>query len=106
MSNKPQKSAAAIPELPHYDILEVIGKGGMATVYRAVQKSLNRVVAIKELKESLKAESTPAKRFEREAITASAMSHENIVSVYDFFEQDQNKYLVMEYVGGTDLATI
>lgn len=106
MSQRSSKSTSSIPELPHYDILEVIGKGGMATVYRAVQKSLNRVVAIKELKESLKSESTPVKRFEREAITASAMSHENIVSIYDFFEQESNKYLVMEYVGGTDLATV
>lgn len=106
-SDRPDKSnRGTIPQIPNYEILEVIGKGGMATVYRAVQKSLSRVVAIKELKEALQAESTPVKRFEREAITASAMSHENIVSIYDFFEQEDNRYLVMEYVGGTDLATV
>jgi serine/threonine-protein kinase len=105
-TNRPEKISRVMPQLPNYEILEVIGKGGMATVYRAVQKTLSRVVAIKELKESLQSESTPIKRFEREAITASAMSHENIVSIYDFFEQDDNRYLVMEYVGGTDLATV
>jgi serine/threonine-protein kinase len=84
-TNRPEKISRVMPQLPNYEILEVIGKGGMATVYRAVQKTLSRVVAIKELKESLQSESTPIKRFEREAITASAMSHENIVSIYDFF---------------------
>jgi serine/threonine protein kinase len=93
-------------QLPNYEILEVIGAGGMATVYKAVQKSLNRVVAIKELKPTPGVESTAVKRFEREAITSSAMSHENVVSIYDYFEIEGRRYLVMEYVGGTDLATI
>jgi serine/threonine-protein kinase len=103
---KLQKPALTTAQLENYEILKAVGKGGMATVYQAVQKSLKRVVAIKELKEQLQAEGHQVKRFEREAVATSSLSHENIVSIYDFFVHNKRRYLVMEYVGGMDLATL
>jgi serine/threonine protein kinase len=67
-----------------YEILSELGAGGMATVYKAVQKSLDRPVAIKELKKSFQSDSTLVQRFEREARLAASFQHENIVHIYDY----------------------
>ncbi len=104
MSNKPK--AKKPRRLHNYDIIDIVGQGGMATVYKAMQKTLHRIVAIKELHAAIQAEGVPKKRFEREAVAVASMSHENIVGIYDFFEHDDNRYLVMEYVGGVSLEEI
>ncbi|MDB4989084.1 MAG: Serine/threonine protein kinase PrkC, regulator of stationary phase [Myxococcaceae bacterium] len=84
-------------------ILEEIGSGGMATVYRATQQPLGRVVAIKALKPSIAVDSQFAKRFEREAHFMASLQHENILHVHDFLKQEGSMFIVMEYVKGIDL---
>ncbi len=87
-----------------YRILEEIGSGGMAVIYKALHESLNRVVAVKALKSSVAADSHFAIRFEREALTVSSLQHENIVHIYDFYKhQDGALFIVMEHVDGIDL---
>jgi serine/threonine-protein kinase len=85
------------------EILEEIGSGGMATVYRAVQRPLGRTVAVKALKPSIAVDSQFAKRFEREAHFMASLQHENILHVHDFLKQDGSMFIVMEYVRGIDL---
>jgi eukaryotic-like serine/threonine-protein kinase len=88
-----------------YDIVGEIGAGGMATVYKAVQRSLDRPVAIKELKKAFHADAQIVRRFERESKMAASLQHENIVHVYDYWKKP-NFSIVMEYVDGTNLADV
>ncbi len=88
-----------------YEIIAEIGIGGMATVYKAVQKSLDRLVAIKELKKSFHADGQIVKRFERESRVAASLQHENIVHIYDYWKRPDYA-IVMEYVDGTTLAGV
>jgi serine/threonine-protein kinase len=88
-----------------YEIISELGAGGMATVYKAVQRSLNRPVAIKELKKAYHTDGRIAQRFEREARLAASFQHENIVHIYDYLAQPDHA-IVMEYVDGTTLAWI
>jgi serine/threonine protein kinase len=88
-----------------YEIIAELGVGGMATVYKAVQRSLNRPVAIKELKKAYHMDDKIAQRFEREARLAASFQHENIVHIYDYLAQPVHA-IVMEYVDGTTLARI
>jgi serine/threonine-protein kinase len=88
----------------NYRILERIGRGGMATVYKAYQPSLERNVAVKVIHEMLAAEDEQfQKRFQREAKSVAALRHPNIVQVYDFGTEDDVPYMVMEYLEGTTL---
>src|SRR5262245_12486514 len=75
----------------------------MAVVYKAVQESLNRTVAVKALKSSVAADSHFAIRFEREALSLAQLQHENIIHVYDFYKDRGAYFIVMEYVEGIDL---
>lgn len=87
-----------------YEILEIVGNGGMATVYKAKCNLLNRYVAVKVLKETLKSDEEVVRRFITESRAAASMSHHNIVSVYDVGETDDGlNYIVMEYVDGMTL---
>lgn len=79
-----------------YEIIEKIGEGGMALVYRARCKLLNRFVAIKVLKSEYSKDETFVKRFRAEAQSAAALTHPNIVSVYDVGEESGINYIVME----------
>lgn len=91
-----------------YRLLRVIGSGGMALVYLAHDKTLDRRVAVKVLREPFSREAGFRERFQNEARAAANLSHPNIVTVYDF-GYDENTtalYLVMEYVPGTDLKSI
>src|SRR3972149_4956138 len=83
-----------------YEILEDIGKGGMAQVYKAKQLSLGRIVAIKEIKPAIAKSPELCERFKREARTAAALIHENIIQVYNFGEpSDESLFIVGEGVG-------
>jgi len=84
-------------------IVEEVASGGMAVVYRAIQDSLNRVVAIKALKTSASAEQQLVTRFEREAQSLANLQHENIIHVYDYLQERGALFIVMEYVEGIDL---
>lgn len=86
-----------------YEILEKIGTGGMATVYKAKCHLLNRYVAIKVLRDDLKEEEDIVKKFHVESQAAAGLSHHNIVSIYDVGVENGSNYIVMEYVDGTTL---
>jgi len=81
-----------------YDILERIGQGGMATVYRARQKSMNRTVALKILPRHLLRDETYLQRFEREVRIVAQLEHRNIVPVHDYGEYDGQPYIAMRYM--------
>lgn len=81
-----------------YKILEYVGGGGMAEVYRAKDMVLNRVVAIKILRESMASDSDFVERFNKEAQRAAGLSHPNIIRIYDVGDKKQIHYIVMEYV--------
>jgi hypothetical protein len=81
-----------------YEILDELGRGGMATVYLARQADLNRLVALKELSALRQSEPSFTKRFLRESRLAGSLSHPSIVTVYDYFEADEVPYIAMEYV--------
>jgi serine/threonine protein kinase len=86
-----------------YEILEEIGRGGMAIVYKAVQKNLDRVVAIKALPPHLLHDSELLERFHREARSTAKLEHPNIITVYDEGVASGVHYMVMEYLQGIDL---
>lgn len=86
-----------------YEILEVIGTGGMAVVYKALCHSLNRYVAVKMLRDDLAVDSEFRHRFETESKAAGMLSHPNIVSVYDVSRDSNPEYIVMELVEGVTL---
>lgn len=86
-----------------YEIVEKVGVGGMAAVYKARCHVLNRYVAIKVLKDSLKFDPEVVKKFNTESRAAARLSHPNIVQVYDVGESDGLDYIVMEFVDGITL---
>jgi serine/threonine-protein kinase len=83
-----------------YEILTVIGRGGMATVYRAQQVSMNRIVALKVLPRQYLNDDTYIQRFNREVKIVSKLEHRNIVPVYDYGVQDEQPYIAMRYMSG------
>ncbi len=89
-----------------YEVLEQIGAGGMAIVYKAKDLLLNRVVTIKVLREQFSSDEEFIRRFRREAQSAASLSHPNIVSVYDVGKEGDIEYIVMEYVEGRNLKEI
>lgn len=89
-----------------YEILEKIGNGGMATVYKAKCHVLNRYVAVKILKDEFTTDSDFIKRFNSEAQSAASLTHPNIVSIYDVGNEDNLYYIVMELIQGKTLKEI
>lgn len=89
-----------------YRLLELIGSGGMAVVYRAVDTLLQRPVAVKVLREGFAGDPAFLARFQREARAAANLDHPNIVTVYDVGQDGDRHYMVMEYVDGQDLKTL
>ncbi|MET3804354.1 serine/threonine-protein kinase [Nakamurella sp. UYEF19] len=90
--------------LGHYLVHEVIGRGGMSVVYRAVDQRLERAVALKVMSENLSADPEFRARFTEEARAASAIDHVNVVPLYDFGEAGGWLFIAMRLVDGTDLA--
>lgn len=89
-----------------YELLELIGTGGMSRVYKARCRLLNRNVAVKILKEEYNADKEFVKRFYIESQAAASLSSTNIVSVYDVGEEENTYYIVMEYVEGVTLKEV
>ena len=83
-----------------YEIIKSIGEGGMANVYLAQDTILDRKVAIKVLRGDLANDEKFIRRFQREALSASSLSHPNIVEMYDVGEDNGSHYIVMEYIEG------
>ncbi len=86
-----------------YQLLEPIGRGGMATIYRGRDTHMEKTVAIKVLREVYSTDPKFVTRFQREAKAASALQHPNIVQVYDYGHTDGSYFIVMELIEGTDL---
>lgn len=89
-----------------YEILEKIGGGGMALVYKARCRLLNRFVAIKVLRPEFTEDEEFVKKFRREAQSAASLSHPNIVGIYDVGTENNNYYIVMEYIKGQTLKEL
>ncbi|HEX6736662.1 MAG TPA: protein kinase, partial [Vicinamibacteria bacterium] len=89
-----------------YEVLGTLGSGGMGAVYRARDTKLGREVAVKVLPPTIAADEEKRKRFEREARSASALNHPNIVTIHDFGTADRTAYMVMELVDGRTLREI
>lgn len=100
----------AIEELsrlfPQLDVLEFVGKGGMGAIYKARQKQLNRVVALKILPPASGREPSFTERFTREAQALAQLNHPGIVTLYEFGHADGLYYFLMEYVDGVNLGQL
>src|SRR5512141_3118218 len=89
-----------------YRVVERIGKGAMGEVYKAHDPLLNRYVALKTIAPALAADPDFRKRFEREAQSAAQLNHPNIITAYDFGDQDGLTYMAMELLEGRDLKDV
>lgn len=89
--------------LGNYDIVEMLGKGGMATVYLGTQRSINRTVAVKVLPRSMMHDDTFMQRFRREAELIASLEHFHILPIFDYGELDGIPYIVMRYLDGGTL---
>src|SRR5579883_2732240 len=90
----------------HYEFLEKIGSGGMGEVFKAHDKRLNRFVAIKALPKAKSGDPERRRRFIQEAQAASSLSHPNIVTIHDIFQEGDTHFIVMEYVAGRTLLEL
>jgi len=89
-----------------YRLVELLGQGGMATIYRARDNELERDVAVKLLRPEYERDPDFGTRFRQEARAAGSLNHPNIVSVYDFGNDPAGAYIVMELIDGEDLASV
>ncbi len=99
---QPSSKPGSLGRLAHYEVLEVLGKGGFGIVFKAFDEKLQRVVALKVMAPHLAVTSPPRKRFLREARAAAAIRHENVVAVHAV-EDQPIPYLVMDYIAGQTL---
>jgi len=103
----PPEPSELAREFPQLDILELLGQGGMGAVYKARQKQLDRLVALKVLPPQVGQMEAFAERFSREARSLARLNHPGIVMVYDFGNTDSGLYyFIMEFVDGTDLRHV
>jgi serine/threonine protein kinase/Tfp pilus assembly protein PilF len=98
-----QPTLAAGARLAHYEIISLLGTGGMGEVYLAEDTRLRRKVALKMLKPELTSEERDLRRFEQEALAASALNHPNILTIYEFRQVDNLRFIVSEYIEGDTL---
>ncbi|MDF1813950.1 MAG: serine/threonine-protein kinase [Verrucomicrobiales bacterium] len=91
---------------PRLEVLELLGAGGMGAVFKARQKKLDRMVAVKILNQGLSGDPEFIARFEREARAMARLDHPNIVTIYDFGEREGFYFFIMEYVDGGDLRKL
>ena len=89
-----------------YRLVELLGQGGMATIYRAHDRQLDRDVAVKVLRSEYGTDPDFLARFRQEAQAAASLNHPNVVGVYDYADDQAGPYIVMELVDGEDLATL
>jgi serine/threonine protein kinase len=92
--------------LGDFEIVEVAGAGGMGVVYKARQQSLDRIVALKVIRDEIASEAEFRERFLREAKLAASVDHPHVVTVYDVGDEDGRLYLVMQWIDGSDLRQL
>ena len=105
-SEPPPSPAELAPHFPQYEVLELIGRGGMGAVYKARQKGLDRLIAIKVLATDASADASFSERFAREARALARLNHPGIVNVYDSGAAGGLYYFAMEYVDGANLREL
>jgi len=89
-----------------YEILQLLGEGGMGAVYKALDREVERTVALKLIRPELASNPTILARFKQELLTAHQVTHKNVIRIYDIAEADGVKFITMEYVDGSDLRHI
>ena len=99
----PPTPAELAPKFPQLEIVELLGQGGMGAVYKVRQKDLDRWAALKILPGDVANDPNFAERFQREARALAQLSHQHIVTVYEFGQRDGVYFLLMEYVDGVTL---
>ena len=99
---QPSEKPGSLGRLAHHDVLEVLGNGGFGTVVKAFDEKLHRYVAIKLMSPLLAATTAARKRFVREARSAAAVRHENVIAIYAV-EDGPIPYIVMDYIAGQTL---
>ncbi len=103
------KQAALEPGMvlaQRYEIVEILGQGGMGAVYKATDRELNRTVAIKVIRPDLARDRAIVDRFKQELLLAHQVTHRNVIRIYDLSEADGMKFITMEYVEGENLLTL
>jgi tetratricopeptide (TPR) repeat protein/predicted Ser/Thr protein kinase len=89
-----------------YEILALLGEGGMGAVYKAMDRELNRPVALKVIRPDLARDASIIERFKQELVLAREVTHRNVIRIYDLGEADRMKFITMEYVDGEDLRSM
>ncbi len=89
-----------------YEIVEILGQGGMGAVYKATDRELNRTVAIKVIRPDLARDQGIVDRFKQELLLAHQVTHRNVIRIYDLSEAEGMKFITMEYVEGENLLTL
>jgi tetratricopeptide (TPR) repeat protein/predicted Ser/Thr protein kinase len=89
-----------------YEIVEILGQGGMGAVYKATDRELNRTVAVKVIRPDLARDKAIVDRFKQELLLAHQVTHRNVIRIYDLSEADGMKFITMEYVEGENLLTL
>lgn len=102
-SGQPVSIEELAEKFPQFELLHLVGRGGMGTVYCARQKSLNRLVALKVIRPEANQRAEFGDRFIREAQAMAKLNHPNIITVHDFGQADDVYYFIMEYVDGINL---
>jgi len=103
MADNPPKDELIGKTLGQFEIIEEVGRGGMATVYRARQQSMNRTVAVKVLPRHLLHDPSFYERFEREVDVIAHLEHPHILPIYDYGQADGTPYIAMRFLGGGSL---
>src|SRR6516162_2441028 len=102
----PSPEPGSLGRLDHYEVLEVVGKGGMGVVLKAFDEKLHRVVALKVLAAPLAASGTARQRFAREARAAAAVRDEHVIAIHAVEDRGPVPYLVMEFIDGCTLEAL
>src|SRR5947209_5680848 len=89
-----------------YEIIDLLGEGGMGAVYKASDNEVNRIVALKLIRADLAADPAILGRFRQELLTAHQVTHKNVIRIYDLSEADGVRFITMEFIEGVDLRRL